>query len=432
MKRRAYTARMLPDRPTAEPCLHGVPLKSLLRRTERLRKLGAFGLVLVPLLFILVTLVLPISAMLWSSVSDPVLANSLPRLSAEIRLWQGRDQPPYEVVAALVADLIVAERERKVGRVAARLNHEIPGFRTLMLTTADRVSALNRAIGEDQLFDKDRLLARLIALDARWAESRYWIRMRQAAPPYTMIYLLRTIDRTIDLDDEIVMVKEDRRLFVDVFWRTVWICFWVTVYCLTLGYPIAFLLANMSTTKSNICLLFLLLPLWTSILVKSLSWLVALQNEGVVNDLGILSGLWSTPFELARNRVGTYVSMVHMLLPFMTFPLFSVMKGIDGYHMQAAATMGANLWVAFWRVYFPQTLPGVGGGVLLVFILSLGLYVPPALVGGPGDQMLSYFIAWGGAGGGLAASLSIVLLGLVALFLIGFHRVVGVDRTLFR
>jgi putative spermidine/putrescine transport system permease protein len=227
-------------------------------------------------------------------------------------------------------------------------------------------------------------------------------------------------------------VKENRRLFITVFWRTVWICSWVTIICLLLGFPIAFLMASMPTRHSNIFLLFLLLPLWTSVLVKSLSWLVALQNEGVLNNLGIMLGLWNEPFELARNRTGTYISMVHVLLPFMTFPLFSVMKGIDTYHMKAAATLGARPLMAFLKVYLPQTRPGVAGGVLLVFILSLGLYVPPALVGGPADQMLSYMIAWGGTGGGLAAALSVVLLGLVGLFLFVFQRVVGINNSFFR
>jgi putative spermidine/putrescine transport system permease protein len=328
--------------------------------------------------------------------------------------------------------LVLARSQRQVGRVAGRLNHGIPGYRSLILTTADRVSALARAIGEEELLDDERLLSRLTALDSRWGEPVYWIRLRQSAPPYTMVYLLRTVDRKFNLHDKVVQVSEDRRLFVAVFWRTVRICTGVTIITLILGFPIAYLMAGMPTRHSNIFLLFLLLPLWTSVLVKSLSWLVALQNEGVFNKLGIFIGLWDEPFELARNRLGTYISMVHVLLPFMTFPLYSVMKGIDAYHMKAAATMGAKPWMAFFKVYLPQTFPGVSGGVLLVYILALGLYVPPALVGGPADQMLSYMIAWGGTGGGLAAALSVVLLGLVGVFLFVFQRVVGINKSVFR
>ena len=414
------------------PAIGSLPLKRLLRRTERVRKLSAFALICAPLAFILFTLVIPVSSMLYSSVKEPIIGEVLPTLAAEIQHWRGNGLPPHSVVRALVSDLVFAESQRQVGRVAIRLNSEIPGYRSLMLNTGDRVSALARAIGESALLDDERLLSKLSALDSRWGEPAYWIRLRQASPPYTMVYMLRAADRKLNLHNEIVRVSEDRRLYIDVFWRTVWICSWVTVICLLLGFPIAHLLANLPTRHSNIYLLVLLLPLWTSVLVKSLSWLVALQNEGVVNDIGRMLGLWSEPFELARNRVGTYVSMTHVLLPFMTFPLFSVMKRIDAYHMKAAATMGATPWMAFWRVYLPQTMPGVSGGVLLVFILALGLYVPPALVGGPADQMLSYMIAWGGTGGGTAAALSVVLLGLVAVFLFAFQRLVGFDRSLFR
>ena len=166
-------------------------------------------------------------------------------------------------------------------------------------------------------------------------------------------------------------------------------------------------------------------------LVKCASWLVVLGGEGVVNDVGRGLGLWRESIQLNRNRIGAVVSMVHILVPFMAFPLYSVMKHIDDYHMKAAAILGANPWRAFWRVYLPQTIPGIGAGVFLVFILSLGLYVPPALVGGPSDQMLSYFIAYN-ASGGFAGALSVVLLLLVGIFMVAHQRTVGLGNIWFK
>ncbi len=216
--------------------------------------------------------------------------------------------------------------------------------------------------------------------------------MKQASPPHTAFYLLQSVDRDFDEDENIVRVDEHRAIHVDILWRTVFFSVNVTILCLLLGYPIAYLLAILPTRQSN--LLILLLPFWTSLLVRTTAWLVLLQNEGLVNDLAITAGAWEEPVQLVRNRLGVYVAMVHILLPFMVLPMFSAMKGIDPYHMCPAASLGAHPLRAFLRVYLPQTIPGVGARVLLVFILSLGYYITPALVGGPRDQMLSYFIAF--------------------------------------
>ena len=186
------------------------------------------------------------------------------------------------------------------------------------------------------------------------------------------------------------------------------------------------------TRQSNLLILLLLLPFWTSLLVRTTAWLVLLQNEGLVNDLAITLGAWEDPVQLVRNRLGVYIAMVHILLPFMVLPMFSVMKGIDPYHMRAAASLGANPLRSFLKVYLPQTIPGVGAGVLLVFILSLGYYITPALVGGPRDQMLSYFIAFHAnntVNWGMAAALSLVLMVCVVVFFAMYQRLVGVGNV---
>jgi putative spermidine/putrescine transport system permease protein len=137
-----------------------------------------------------------------------------------------------------------------------------------------------------------------------------------------------------------------------------------------------------------------LIPFWTSILVRVAAWIVLLQTEGLVNHALLGLGLISHPLALLFNRTGVYISMTHILLPFMILPLYSVMKSIPAAYQRAAVSLGSHPFAAFWRVYVPQTYPGVGAGALLVFILALGYYITPALLGGPDDQMVSYYVAY--------------------------------------
>ena len=205
----------------------------------------------------------------------------------------------------------------------------------------------------------------------------------------------------------------------------------VTALCLLLGYPLAYKLASLPVRISNVLLILVLLPFWTSLLVRTGAWVVLLQREGVINDLLIALGLVGQPLQLVYNRFGVYVAMTHILLPFMVLPLYSVMRGIPPQYMRAAASLGAGPVRAFLRVYLPQTVPGIGAGCLLVFILAIGYYITPALVGGANDQLVSYFVAfftnqtinWGMASA-LGAVLLIVTLMLFALY----ARLVGIDR----
>ncbi|MDN7998372.1 ABC transporter permease [Burkholderia multivorans] len=141
-------------------------------------------------------------------------------------------------------------------------------------------------------------------------------------------------------------------------------------------------------------MILVLIPFWTSVLVRVAAWIVLLQNEGLINKALIGSGLLAHPLALLFNRVGVYISMTHILLPFMILPLYSVMKSIPPTYQRAAVSLGSHPFAAFWRVYVPQTYPGVGAGALLVFILAIGYYITPALLGGPNDQMVSYYVAY--------------------------------------
>ena len=403
----------------ADPQTHS--LKARLRRVERVRKLKAVALITPLFLFLLITFVIPIGSMMGLSVENPEVASVLPRTADAIVDWDGIGIPDEDILAAFMADLSDGREARTLGRAAKRLNYEISGFRSLLLKTARKLPAA----------PIESRAALLIDIDERWAEPIYWAAIKRASPAYTDSYLLAALDRTRNLEGEITLAPENQRMYVDVIGRTFWISLVVMLVCLVLGFPLAYLLASLPTSRSNLLLILVLLPFWTSLLVRTTAWVVLLQSQGVVNDLAVFIGLWSERVQLIHNRTGVYIAMVHILLPFMVLPIYSVMKGISPTHMKAAASLGAGPVRAFLKIYLPQTTPGVGAGCLLVFILSLGYYITPALVGGPKDQMLSYFIAfftnetlnWG-----MAAALSVILLAL-ALALFGvYSRLVGIDR----
>ena len=200
-----------------------------------------------------------------------------------------------------------------------------------------------------------------------------------------------------------------------------------------IGYPVAYLIAHSPPRLSRMLLVLVLVPFWTSLLVRTTSWIVLLQQQGVVNDLLVWLGLVADGQRLTmiHNMTGTLVAMTHVLLPFMILPLYSVMRGIPAVQMQAALSLGASWPRAFYRVYLPQSLPGVGAGCLLVFILAIGYYITPALVGGQSGQLISNFIAYHiqtSLNWGLAAALGCVLFVAVLLLFLLYDRVLGLER----
>ena len=338
--------------------------------------------------------------------------------------------PPDRVLRVFASEVVATFEAKRLGKAAKRLNYHQAGFRSLMMKTGKTLKMQADAEGLAVVVNDPRLFDRLKQIDKRWGDRETWAVPRQAAPLHTMFYLLRSIDYDYDVNDEIVPVPEERAVLLTILFRTIYISVIVTLLCLVLGFPIAYLLATVPTRQSNMLILLLLLPFWTSLLVRTAAWLVLLQYEGLVNDAAIMMGLWEEPLQLVRNRMGTYIGMVHIMLPFMALPLFAVMKRIDPYHIKAAASLGANPMRAFVKVYLPQTKPGIGAGVLLVFIICLGFYLTPALIGGPADQMLSYYIVFhtnSTVNWGMASALSLILMAIVGVFLVFYFRLFGVS-----
>ena len=403
----------------------GVPLKRSLRRATARRRLRAFLLVVPILAFLLITFVFPVIDMLFRSVDNQIVSSVLPRTTLAIQSWDpsSEELPAEFVFEALVLDIQESFKSKRLGRAGRRLNYEMTGMTSLFRVSGRRARGITEAPFKDQV----------IAIDQRWGERKTWQTIYQESSKVTESYFLSAMDLRIDYRGEISWKAEERRIYLFLFYRTLWMSGFITILCLALGYPIAFLLATLPPRHSNLLLILVLLPFWTSLLVRTTAWIALLQSEGVLNDLMVFFGIISEDgrLQMIHNKFGTFVAMTHILLPFMILPLYSVMKTIPSTYMRAARSLGASPFTSFMRVYMPNTVPGIGAGCILVFILSIGYYITPALVGGRTGTFISNIIAlhisetlnWG-----LAAALGVILLALVLLLYFLYDRIVGVNN----
>ena len=386
-------------------------------------RLRAAGLVLPLVAFIAVTFVAPVATMLVRSVYDPVVADVLPDTLEALRQWDGEGAPAEAVYAAAARELLRAREERTLGRVASRVNRVQGGLRSVLVRSVRLLREVEAGPWREAL----------IAIDADWGEARTWHAIRTAGDRLTVRHYLNAVDLQRLPDGSIARQPEERRIYLSLFWRTFVVSLGITALCLLLGYPVAHLIAHAPPGRAGLLLALVLVPFWTSLLVRTTSWIVLLQTQGVVNDLLVAAGLVGDDGRIAMiyNMTGTVVAMTHVLLPFMVLPLYSVMRAIPPQQMSAAASLGASFPHAFRRVYWPQTLPGVGAGSLLVFILAIGYYITPALVGGQTGQLISNFIAYHmqtSLNWGLAGALGGILLVSVAALYLLYDRLVGVER----
>jgi len=367
------------------------------------RRWRVFALVAPLLLFLLASFVLPVLLMLSRAVTDRELQTVWPESAAALRQWDGRGLPPDALARSVAREMVEARQAGTLNRVANRLNYDMVGSRSLLYGTADML--LTGAPGDS--------VAALAKIDPRWGQPGIWSAMRHADGPLTSHYLLAALDRRLNNDDRITRVASEQAVFENIYLRTFKISAVVALLCVMLGYPIAYLLASLPERRANPLLILVLLPFWTSALVRTAAWAVLLQTNGVVNHALQNVGLIDAPVQLIYNRLGVYIAMTHVLLPFLILPLYGVMKGIPPTAMRAASSLGAPPLRAFLKVYLPQTLPGVAAGAIIVFTLALGYYVTPALVGGGADQMISASIAFytnQSLNWGMAAALSLLLL----------------------
>ena len=386
-------------------------------------KWRALALVAPLVLFLGGTFVTPLATMLIRSVYDPVVADALPETLSLLEEWDGHTTPPEAVYAAAAQELRHAADNQILGQLAGRINRIQGGLRSVITRTSRELRDIEQGPWHTAM----------IGVDSIWADPATWYAIQTTGKRLTARHYWNALDLQLLPNDSIAPQPEDRRIYLRLFWRTLLVSLTITLLCLILGYPIAYLIAASPPRRANLLLILVLIPFWTSLLVRTTAWIVLLQTQGVLNDLLVAFNLISTDGRLAMiyNMTGTIVAMTHVLLPFMVLPLYSVMRGIPPTYMNAAASLGATPLQAFLRVYWPQSLPGVGAGSLLIFILALGYYITPALVGGRDGQLISNMIAYHmqtSLNWGLAAALGgVLLLGVLILYAI-YERLIGTEN----
>jgi putative spermidine/putrescine transport system permease protein len=342
-------------------------------------------------------------------------------LYRELLKWDGKTDPDEKLFKALFKDFSYADKYL-LGKSSTRMNYEKPGFKSLLKVSGRKLKKINEGPYKEAM----------IKADERWGDIAFWHAMVTMQSPQTSVYYLNSVDRKWDENGNVVMQPEERRVYVMLWKRTLWLSLIVTIGCLVLAYPVSHLLATLPLKYSNLLMICVLMPFWTSLLVRIVAWMVMLRQEGVVNDTLVALG-WpdDSRLELMYNFTGTVIVMIQILLPFMILPIYSVMKTIPPSLMRAAQNLGAPPSLAFLRVYMPQTLPGVGAGVILVFIVAIGYYITPELVGGKDGQLIGNMVAYHmqkSLNWGLAAAMGAILLVAILILYWIYDKVVGIDN----
>ena len=400
----------------------GIPLKVSLKRAERRNKIRALLLVLPLALFITVTFVIPIVSMLMRSVDDKQINTVFPKTFELYKQWDQKELPSEEIYASLFNEIMTADK-RQVGKASTRMNYSKSGWKSLIKKSKRKFKKIKEGPYKEQM----------IAIDKRWADMEYWKALSQMVEPITFGYYLNAVDLKYDSNKKIVRQPEKRRIYNYTWYKTIKISVLVTLFCLILGYPIAHLLATLPLKLSNLLMIFVLLPFWTSLLVRTVSWIVILMQNGIFNSILVWAGIISDDnrIQLIYNETGTLIAMTQILLPFMVLPLYSVMKTIPPSYMRAALNLGAQPMHAFYRIYMPQTVPGISAGGLLVFVLAIGYYITPELVGGSDGQLVGHWIAYhlkSSLNWGLCSALGTILLVAMLVLYWVYNKIVGIEN----
>ncbi|MCZ8332632.1 MAG: ABC transporter permease [Rhodobacteraceae bacterium] len=399
----------------------GRPLKAALAAAQARAKRRAFLLVLPLLAFVVLTFIIPIGQMLDRSFHHDGFSANAPEVSAWFAVNPAGTVPDEAAFAALAEDFRGMKENKTAGEAGTRVNYTLAETRSLITKTARNADDLAPPYKEA-----------FLAIDDRWDDPAVWQAMRSSSSEFTADFYLSALDLERAEDGSIQRVEENGRIYVYLFVKTFLISGLITLICLLLAFPVAHLLATLPMAKANLLMILVLLPFWTSLLVRTTSWIVLLQGEGVINDLLISLGLIGDDgrLKMIYNQTGTIIVMTHVLLPFMILPLYSVMRVIPPSYARAARSLGATSWTTFRRIYLPQTLPGIGAGALLVFILAVGYFITPALVGGADGQLISNLIDFHmkNSNWSMAAALSAMLLAGVLVLYWLYDRLIGIDN----
>ena len=401
----------------------GIPLEISLKKAEKKNKIKAFLLVCPLLLFLLIAYISPIAGMLFTSVDDRMVTNMLPKTFKAMEKWDGKELPSEEVFEAFYIDYKILVDKKRHGKLATQMNYEKNGFKSIL-------KKLSRKMKK---FEQGNYKEQIMSVHKRWANVEYWRALKRRAPAYSYSKYLKGVDMYEDEKGKIVEVPEDRRIYKILWLRTLEIAFFVTLFCFLMAYPIAHLLATLPMKYSNLLMICVLLPFWTSLLVRTASWMILLQQQGLVNDFLVWIGIVADDSRpvMMYNKIGTYIAMTQILLPFMVLPLYSVMKTISPSIVRAGKSLGGTPFITFWKIYFPLTIPGIGAGSLLVFILAIGYYITPELVGGASGTLISNQIAYhmkSTLDWSFASAMGLMLLvGVLAIYWV-YNKLIGIDN----
>ena len=401
----------------------GIPLEISLKKVERKNKFKAFLLVAPLLFFLLIVYISPIAGMLFTSIDDRMVTKMLPQTFKSMEKWDGKNLPSEEVFESFYKDYKLLVEEERAGKLSTQLNYEKNGFKSILKKYGRKLKN----------FEEGNYKEQTMSVHKRWTDVEYWRAIQRRAPSYTYSKYLKGLDMYKNERGELVEVSEDRRIYKILWVRTLKIAFIVTLCCFLMAYPIAHLLATLPMKFSNLLMICVLLPFWTSLLVRTASWMILLQQQGIVNDFLVWIGVIGDDNRLTMmyNATGTYIAMTQILLPFMVLPLYSVMKTISPSLIRAGKSLGGTPFTTFWKIYFPLTIPGIGAGCLLVFILAIGYYITPELVGGASGTLISnqiayhmkYSLDWS-----FASAMGLMLLaGVLAVYWI-YNKLVGIDN----
>ena len=402
----------------------GVPLKDSLKKAERKNKIKAVLLVLPLLLFIFFTFVVPIGSMLTRSTDDSYINKVFPNTFKVYQKWDRQGLPPEEVYAAMFLEVKNASGF-EIGKASTRMNYAKSGWKSMIKKSKRKFKKID--INDGPFKQK------MIEVDKKWADKEYWLALGVMVDPTTYEYYFNAIDKKYDSEKNIIDQPENRQIYVKTWVKTFKVSILVTFFCLMLGYPIAYLLATLPLKYSNLLMICVLLPFWTSLLVRIVVWMVILQQKGVFNNLMVISGLIADEnrWQLMYNQTGTIIVMTQILLPFMVLPLYSVMKTISPNYMRAALNLGASPLHAFWKIYMPNSVPGISAGGMLVFVIAIGYFITPELVGGKDGQMIGNWIGYHlktTLNWGLSAALGGILLAIMTVLYWVYNKLVGIEN----
>ena len=392
-------------------------------REVRKRRLQAFLFVVPLLVFIMFAFIAPITTMLYRSVHNPTVANLVPETLVALEIWSGEGMPDDTVLIHFATDMKRMANERTSGQLADEINRALPGMSSVVKSTARTL----RRVEDSDLAANGAML--LLAANDRWSDPATWRALRDAGPIYSSSYYMTAVDMEHTTDGGIAL--RDTQIYKQLYIKTLKMALIITILTIILGYPLAFFMAHASSGLANFLMVFVLLPFWTSLLVRTTAWIALLQTNGVVNSTLIALGVTDQPIEMLYTQFATVIAMTHILLPFMVLPLYAVMRGIDNSFMRAAISMGSRPLGAWYKIYLPMSLPGLSAGALLVFIISVGYYITPALVGGVDGQMISNIIAFHMQQSNnweLAAALGSLLLIMILVLYWLFDKFVGTDN----